>query len=186
MVVAIFFGSCLSSFGRRLGDGREHDLLDELQSANQITFANLDGSGAFGILNTTGVTPNEPEGVAIDPAHNRIYWANWARQHHLLREPERWRRWNAQHDPPTTTVNHPFGVAIDPAQREDLLGQRRLERPQDLVRQPKRERGRRQSQHRQRHGPRAYRGRDRPVHRPDLLGQLTAEPLWPGRSRSRS
>jgi len=43
---------------------------------NDISFANLDGSGSGGSVNTTGATaPNQPAGVAIDPAAGRIYWA---------------------------------------------------------------------------------------------------------------
>jgi hypothetical protein len=40
-----------------------------------IFYAALDGS-AGGRLNTAGATVNTPEGVAVDPAAGRIYWAN--------------------------------------------------------------------------------------------------------------
>jgi hypothetical protein len=40
-----------------------------------ISFANLDGSGG-GQLPTTGATPSNPVGVAIDAAAGKIYWAN--------------------------------------------------------------------------------------------------------------
>jgi hypothetical protein len=44
---------------------------------SSVSFANLDGSGGGGQLNTTGATaPNQVAGVALDPAANRIYWAN--------------------------------------------------------------------------------------------------------------
>ena len=43
---------------------------------NTITFANLDGSGGFGTLDTSPVTPSLPEGVAMDPAGGKVYWAN--------------------------------------------------------------------------------------------------------------
>jgi hypothetical protein len=45
--------------------------------AGFVSFANLDGSGAGGDLNTTGATMStaEPGGAAIDPVARRIYWA---------------------------------------------------------------------------------------------------------------
>ena len=46
-------------------------------TANQIAWANLNGSGG-GTVNTTGATVTGPMGLTIDPAHGRIYWANWA------------------------------------------------------------------------------------------------------------
>jgi hypothetical protein len=47
-------------------------------STQTISFANLDGSGGGGDLNTTGATVNHPDGVALDPAAGKIYWANGA------------------------------------------------------------------------------------------------------------
>jgi hypothetical protein len=44
--------------------------------AEKISFANLDGSGAGGDLDTTGATVEGPVGVAIDPMEGKIYWAN--------------------------------------------------------------------------------------------------------------
>jgi DNA-binding beta-propeller fold protein YncE len=41
-----------------------------------ISYANLDGSGGGGELNTSGATPGGPRGVVIDAAAGRIYWAN--------------------------------------------------------------------------------------------------------------
>jgi hypothetical protein len=42
-----------------------------------VSFANLDGSGGGGDLNTIGATaPNQVAGVAMDPAAGRVYWAN--------------------------------------------------------------------------------------------------------------
>lgn len=48
--------------------------------SDNISFTNLDGSPGFGNLNT-GTPPNNgpvngPDGVAIDPAGGRIFWAN--------------------------------------------------------------------------------------------------------------
>jgi hypothetical protein len=44
--------------------------------ADKISYANLDGSGAGGDLDTTGATVDEPQGIALDPAAGRVYWAN--------------------------------------------------------------------------------------------------------------
>jgi DNA-binding beta-propeller fold protein YncE len=41
-----------------------------------ISFANLDGTGGGGQLDTTGATPTNPAGIAIDAAAGRIYWAS--------------------------------------------------------------------------------------------------------------
>jgi hypothetical protein len=46
-------------------------------TASKVAFANLDGSGGGGDLNTSGATaPNQVAGVAIDAAAGRVYWAN--------------------------------------------------------------------------------------------------------------
>jgi hypothetical protein len=46
-------------------------------SGNKVSFANLDGTGSGGDLNTTGATaPNQVAGVAIDAAAGKVYWAN--------------------------------------------------------------------------------------------------------------
>ncbi len=41
-----------------------------------ISYANLDGSGGAGDLNTTGATLEHPWALAIDPTSGRIYWSN--------------------------------------------------------------------------------------------------------------
>jgi DNA-binding beta-propeller fold protein YncE len=46
-------------------------------TSNTIGFANLDGSGGGGLLNTSPATPNGPDGLAIDSATGRLYWANF-------------------------------------------------------------------------------------------------------------
>jgi DNA-binding beta-propeller fold protein YncE len=45
-------------------------------SANTIAYANLDGTGGGGTVNTTGATTDYPEGLALDVAGGRVYWAN--------------------------------------------------------------------------------------------------------------
>jgi len=41
-----------------------------------ISYANLDGSGGGGQLNITGATFENASGMALDPATNKVYWAN--------------------------------------------------------------------------------------------------------------
>jgi DNA-binding beta-propeller fold protein YncE len=51
---------------------------NETNPGASVSFANLDGSGGGGDLNTVGATPlNIPRGVAIDPAAGRLYIANY-------------------------------------------------------------------------------------------------------------
>lgn len=45
-------------------------------STNEISYANLDGSGGGGTLPTSGASVSGPDGVAIDPVTARIYWSN--------------------------------------------------------------------------------------------------------------
>ena len=45
-------------------------------NSNTIGFANLDGSGGGGLLNISPATANVPDGLAIDSATGRLYWAN--------------------------------------------------------------------------------------------------------------
>ena len=42
-----------------------------------ISFARLDNTGGGGDLNTTGATFETPEGLTLDLATGRIYWANF-------------------------------------------------------------------------------------------------------------
>ena len=44
---------------------------------NSISYANLNGNGGGGTVDTTGATVAGPMGLTIDPAHDLIYWANW-------------------------------------------------------------------------------------------------------------
>ncbi len=56
--------------------GRRIEMYWANTNGNTISVANLDGSGSGSDLNTIGATVTSPQGVAVDPAHNRIYWAN--------------------------------------------------------------------------------------------------------------
>jgi len=58
--------------------GAERLYWTNYMSSNTISYANADGSGDGGELNTTGAAVAQPEGIAIDPATGRIFWANAA------------------------------------------------------------------------------------------------------------
>ena len=45
---------------------------------NQIAWADLNGDGGGGTVNTTGATVDGPMGLAADPSRGLIYWVNWA------------------------------------------------------------------------------------------------------------
>jgi hypothetical protein len=80
--------------------------------SNTVSFANLDGSGGFGNLDTTGATVDEPVGVTIDPGAGKIYWANSAGKISFANLAG-----GGGGDLSTTgaTLNNPIGLAIDPA-----------------------------------------------------------------------
>src|SRR4029079_10081352 len=44
---------------------------------DEIAWANLDGSGTGGTVDTTGATVDGPMGLTVDPCRGLIYWANW-------------------------------------------------------------------------------------------------------------
>lgn len=79
---------------------------------NQIKFANLNGSGVR-VLKTTGATVDGPDGVAVDPAHGRIYWAN------ELANKISYANLNGTGgknlNTGTATVDCPAGITVDPA-----------------------------------------------------------------------
>ena len=77
-----------------------------------ISYANLDGSGA-GDLHITGVPVNHPGGIALDPAADRIYWANSPGSKISYAKLDG----SGGHDLPITgvPVMVPSGIALDPA-----------------------------------------------------------------------
>ncbi|HUA48632.1 MAG TPA: beta-propeller fold lactonase family protein [Solirubrobacteraceae bacterium] len=58
--------------------GAERLYWTNYMSSNTISYANADGSGGGGEVNTTGAAVAQPEGIAIDPDSGRIFWANTA------------------------------------------------------------------------------------------------------------
>jgi hypothetical protein len=83
-----------------------------LTGGNTISYAKLDGSGG-GTLNTAGATVLGPDGVAVDPAAGRIYWANEYADKISYANLDG--SGGADINTTGATVNCPAGVAIDPA-----------------------------------------------------------------------
>ena len=81
-------------------------------ASGTISRANLDGSGAAN-LPTPGVTPNAPEGVALDVAAGRLYWAN--QNGNTLSFAALDGSGAANVDTTGATMDRPRGVAVDPA-----------------------------------------------------------------------
>ena len=83
-----------------------------LSGGNTISFANLDGTDG-GTLNTSGATVSGPDGLAIDPAAGRVYWAN----DHANTISYSSLNGSGGHDLNTAgaTVDCPAGVAVHPA-----------------------------------------------------------------------
>jgi hypothetical protein len=79
--------------------------------ANKISYANLDGSGGGGDLDTSGASPvEEPEGVGIDAATGRIYWDG----HNGISFANLSGGGGGDLSTGAATVSGPFGIAIDP------------------------------------------------------------------------
>ncbi len=78
-----------------------------------ISFTSLIGSSAGGLLDTSGATVSGADGVAIDAAAGRIYWANYDANKISYANLD---NSGAGGDLSTTgaTVNGPVGLAIDP------------------------------------------------------------------------
>ena len=142
---------------------------------DSIAYANLNGNGGGGTVNTTGATVAGPMGLTIDPSRGLIYWVNWTGNTgttisyaHL--------DGSGGGDLAITgaTIDGPHGLAIDPTAgpRPPLLAQ--LRRQHDLLRRPRRRRRRcrRRSGAHRRDRRRAARGDDRPAHQPPLLVEL--------------
>ncbi len=83
-----------------------------LQGPNTISYARLDGTSG-GTLNTSGATLSGPDGVAIDPAAGRLYWANEYGNTISYANLDG----TGGHDLNTAgaTVRCPAGVVVDPA-----------------------------------------------------------------------
>jgi DNA-binding beta-propeller fold protein YncE len=85
-------------------------------NGNTIGFANLDGGGGGGLLNTSPVIPNGPGGLAIDSATGRLYWGNASGSTISFASLAGGAGGNLT--APGATFSAPGGVAIDPATRE--------------------------------------------------------------------
>jgi DNA-binding beta-propeller fold protein YncE len=78
---------------------------------NEISFANLDGSGG-GDLSTGAATVNDPSGTALDPAGGRIYWANFSGNKISYANLDG--SGGGDLTTGSATVSGPSGVALDP------------------------------------------------------------------------
>ncbi|HET6998752.1 MAG TPA: hypothetical protein VFI03_09190 [Solirubrobacterales bacterium] len=57
------------------GEAADRVYWTNLATTSSISYANLDGSGEGGTLDSTGATPANAEGMAFAMAQNRVYWA---------------------------------------------------------------------------------------------------------------
>jgi DNA-binding beta-propeller fold protein YncE len=80
----------------------------------KISFANLDASDA-GDLATSGATVYGPDGVALDPAAGRIYWANVGAGANKISFANLNGSGGGDLAITGATVSTPIGVAVDPA-----------------------------------------------------------------------
>lgn len=80
--------------------------------ANSISYANVDGTGAGGDLNTTGATVSRPFGTAVDPGLGKIFWSNQAGSISYARLDG---SGGADLNTSGATVSNPSGVAVDEA-----------------------------------------------------------------------
>jgi DNA-binding beta-propeller fold protein YncE len=85
--------------------------------SNTIGFANLDGSGGGGQLNTSGATIDAPDGLAIDSPTGRLYWANFGGTGNgtTISSADLGGGAGGVLNPNGATVSGPAGPAIDPA-----------------------------------------------------------------------
>lgn len=80
---------------------------------NKISYANADGTGAGGDLNTTGATVSAPLGTAVDPATGRIYWANSGASKISYANLDG--SGGGDLDTSGATVSDPLGLTVDPS-----------------------------------------------------------------------
>ena len=111
LVAVIFFGIVAAGAWSASAASAQNRIYWTNVDSNAITFANLDGSGGFGVLDTTGTTPSQPEGVAIDPAHGKIYWANETGSIEFANLSG---GGGGTLNTTGAALNEPFGLAIDP------------------------------------------------------------------------
>lgn len=84
---------------------------------NEISYANLDGSGGGGALSTSGASVSGPDGVAIDPVTARIYWSNNSGAFPISYANLDGSGGGGNLNVAGGTTEHTRGVAIDPAAR---------------------------------------------------------------------
>jgi DNA-binding beta-propeller fold protein YncE len=81
--------------------------------SNTIAYANADGSGDGGELNTTGAAVVQPGGIAVDPATDRIFWANFGENSISYASLDG--TGGGQLNTGAAMVDEPFGLTVDTA-----------------------------------------------------------------------
>lgn len=85
------------------------------EPANKLSFANLDGTGGSDLA-IVGTTVSGPEGVAIDSAAGRIYWANYGGLNgYTISSANLDGIGGVDINTSGATVSSPYGLAVDPA-----------------------------------------------------------------------
>jgi DNA-binding beta-propeller fold protein YncE len=80
-----------------------------------ISFAHLDGTGHGGNLKTTGVTPDQPSGLAMDLLHGKLYWADFGANEISFARLNDTGGGGHLKTTGASTPSRPVGVATDPA-----------------------------------------------------------------------
>jgi len=95
--------------------------------ANSISWANLNGSTVGGTLSLGSAPIAAPNGLAIDSAAGRIYWANYGNSEGGAVSTIGWANLDGSDGGnfaiPGDVVTGPHGVAIDPATRTLYWGE---------------------------------------------------------------
>jgi hypothetical protein len=76
-----------------------------------ISYAQLDGSGGGGLLNTAGIQVLQPFGIALDPVARVMYWGSVSGIYYARLDGSGGGQFNTQ----GSIVDGPLGLAVDPA-----------------------------------------------------------------------
>jgi hypothetical protein len=112
-VFVLLWGAPGASAANRIywGDGLGHNATN----GRKVSFANLNGTGHGGDLNTTGVTPEGPEGLGMDLLNGKIYWADGLSDTISFANLDNTGGAGHLNTMGATEPSNPSGVATDPA-----------------------------------------------------------------------
>ncbi|MGN6167793.1 MAG: hypothetical protein ACTHQQ_06430 [Solirubrobacteraceae bacterium] len=113
--MAVVFSAALVLWWAAPGAGAANRIYWGSCIANTVSFANLDGTGQGGDLNTSGVTPNCPSGTAMDLPGGRIYWADGGGTTISFANLDNTGGGGHLNTTGASVPNFPAGVATDPA-----------------------------------------------------------------------